>query len=84
MEIATERLRIARYMSSARERHPDLRALAGEWGNRRKSEAIHAMEDTDLRELAAKLGMDVTEGGELRKRARGFVDSMKKNLEAGL
>lgn len=42
------------------------------------------MDDAALRELAEKLGMDVTEDGELRKRARGIVDSMKKRLEAGL
>jgi len=77
------RIHLLKYTHGAAARSPALRAKTTEWWERERAEGEWGTQDDEVKELAAKLGMDFSKGeeekepGELRKKARVAVESLK-------
>ncbi|KLO14041.1 hypothetical protein SCHPADRAFT_967202 [Schizopora paradoxa] len=77
------RIHLLKYTRGAVTRNPALRNNVAEWWERERTEGEWATSDDEVKELAAKLGMDLADGdegnepGALRKRARMAVEGLK-------
>ena len=71
------RIQLLKYTRGATARAPELRDASSAWWAQGRTEGEWAREDAELREMAAKMGLGVDEGGELREKARAVVASLK-------
>ena len=80
MQALTSHVQTLRLVSEATVRNPSLRASSARWWSEQELDGKSALNDTDVNDLAARLGLDIEEGGSIRSRAMAFIRSQFDQL----